>query len=366
VKIQILGTRGIPAQHGGFETFAEQLSLYLQSRGWQVTVYCQEEGGWGIYEDTWCGIHCVHIPIAMSGSKGTILFDWKATLLAVKKRSPVLTLGYNTAIFCLLYRLKGVPNVINMDGVEWKRKKWSKGQRAWLCLNEKIGAWLGDHLIADHPEIKKNISCFTPSSKITVVPYTADLILNANKDYLTEFNLIPSKYALVIARPEQENSILEIVIAYSQVKRGIPLVILGDYRYNYNSYHKMVLDSAGDEVKFIGANYNKKVVQALRFFARFYIHGHTVGGTNPSLVEALGASSPTLAHDNKFNRWVAGKGGCYFTTIDQCSEKITTLLQDDNLISKMKQNCTEQFKKHFIKSKILQKYEVTLLETLKL
>lgn len=362
MRVQILGTRGIPAQHGGFETFAEHFAVYLQQRGWHVTVYCQEEGEGEIYQDEWQGIHCVHISVTQGGAKGTIIFDWKSTLHAVKRRIPVLTLGYNTAVFCAIYRLKGVKNIINMDGVEWRRAKWSPLERAWLYVNEKLGAWLGNHLIADHPEIKNHLSKFVSLSKITVIPYSADILGTADEVLLKPFNLEQNRYALLIARPEQENSILEIVKAYSRVKRGIPLIILGKYTPDSNKYHKTVINAAGDEVKFVGAIYDKNVVQTLRYYARFYVHGHTVGGTNPSLVEALGAGSPVLAHDNKFNRWVGGEGARYFSNEDECAQQIALLLKDDDLIASMRRHSFQQIRGNFTRDKIHLAYEQLLLD----
>ena len=101
-KIRILGTRGVPAAHGGFETFAEHLALYLVQRGWEVTVYCQEDGPGAVFEDTWEGIHRIRMPVAASGASGTIVFDWQSTLHASRSQGLVLTLGYNTAVFCAL------------------------------------------------------------------------------------------------------------------------------------------------------------------------------------------------------------------------------------------------------------------------
>lgn len=363
-SLSILGTRGIPAQHGGFETFAEHFALYLQQKGWQVTVYCQEEGDGKIYEDDWDGIHLVHVPVTQVGAKGTVVFDWKSTLHVVKRKVPVLTLGYNTAIFGTFYRLNGIKNIINMDGVEWRRGKWSTLERAWLYINEKLGAWLGNHLIADHPKIKNHLAQFVSSDKITVIPYSADILDSADEDQLVPFGLEKNKYAILIARPEQENSILEIVKAYSRGRRGMPLVILGNYTPESNEYHKQVIDAASDEIKFVGAIYSKAVVQALRFFARFYIHGHTVGGTNPSLVEALGAGSPVLAHDNKFNRWVAGEGARYFSSEESCAQEIEILLRDDDLIAKMKRYSRQQISNKFTWDKIHQAYENLLLAQL--
>ena len=364
MKIQILGIRGIPAQHGGFETFAEHFALYLVGKGWNVTVYCQENGEGSLYEDDWQGVHRVHIPVTQEGAKGTVVFDWKSTLHVVKRKVPVLTLGYNTAIFCAFYRLNGIKNIINMDGVEWRRGKWSTLERAWLYINEKLGAWLGNHLIADHPEIKNHLAQFVSSDKITVIPYSADILDFADEDQLVPFGLEKNKYAILIGRPEQENSILEIVKAYSRGRRGMPLVILGNYTPESNDYHKQVIDAASDEIKFVGAIYSKAVVQALRFFARFYIHGHTVGGTNPSLVEALGAGSPVLAHDNKFNRWGAGEGARYFSSEESCAQEIEILLRDDDLIAKMKRYSRQQISNKFTWDKIHQAYENLLLAQL--
>ncbi len=365
MKLQVLGCRGIPARHGGFETFAEHFALYLQQKGWQVTVYCQEKGEGGIYEDEWCGIHRIHIPVIQEGARGTVVFDWKSTLHAAKRKMPVLTLGYNTAIFCILYRLLGVKNIVNMDGVEWRRGKWSPLERSWLYVNEKLGAWLGNHLIADHPEIKNHLARFVSPGKITVIPYSADILETADESQLLPLGLEKNRYALIVARPEQENLILEIVRAYSlNSKRGIPLVILGNYKPESNSYHQEVLEAAGDEVHFVGAIYDQAVVQALRFFSRLYIHGHTVGGTNPSLVEALGAGSPVLAHDNKFNRWVAGDGARYFSTEQECSRQIDILLQDDECIVSMKRHSIQQIKENFTWETIHRAYEQLLLDTL--
>ncbi len=156
--LHILGTRGLPAAHGGFETFAEQLALHMVGTGWRVTVYCQVGGTGQVFEDEWKGVRRVRIPVATPGAPGTIVFDWKSTLRAMRNKDLVLTLGYNTAIFCALFRMKGIRNIINMDGIEWRRQKWGCVAKAWFWLNYWAGCWLGDHLVADHPEIKKHLS----------------------------------------------------------------------------------------------------------------------------------------------------------------------------------------------------------------
>lgn len=361
--IRILGTRGIPASHGGFETFVEYLAPYLVKHGWDVTVYCQKDGTGKIYNDEWQGVNRVHIPVSQEGAKGTIFFDWKSTIHAAKTKDLVLTLGYNTAIFCIIYRLKGITNIINMDGIEWERDKWTFLERAWLYINERAGCWLGNHLIADHPEIKKHLATRVNENKVTMIPYGAEEIVSADVTQLKKFGLEPNNYAIVIARPEPENSILEIVTAFSRKKHDIKLVVLGNYDKGDTVYNNKVKNAASAEVVFPGAIYDKPVIQALRYYARLYIHGHTVGGTNPSLVEALGASNAILAHDNKFNRWVAGVTTHYFNSTEKCKDELDHLLNNDTVTLKMSNSSSVIYHGHFTWYKILKNYEELLNNT---
>lgn len=358
--IRILGTRGIPAQHGGFETFAERLALYLVSKGWDVTVYCQEEGNKRFFEDRWNGVRLVHIPVRQKGARGTIVFDWLSTLYAVHEKGLVLILGYNTAAFSAIYRLKGITHLINMDGIEWQRQKWNAFERVWLYLNERLGCWLGNHLIADHPEIKQHLVSRVSESKITMIPYGADRIEVANLTVMEKYGLMPHQYVLVIARPEPENSIREIVLAFSRKSREMKLVVLGQYDYENILYHRQVLDAASDEVVFLGAIYDKQMLSALRFHSLLYVHGHQVGGTNPSLVEALGAGNPVLAHDNRFNRWVAGPGAQYFIDEQACAEQFDLLLNDQTKLLQMRLASIKRHEEMFAWENVLGQYEELL------
>ena len=362
-KIAILGTRGVPAQHGGFETFAEYLSLYLVSKGWDVTVYCQEDSASSeIKDDIWFGVKRVFIPVSRSGAGGTIEFDWKSVFHVIRsKHRLVLTLGYNTAAFCLPYRLFGVDNVINMDGIEWMRDKWQPHERAWLWLNERIGCMVGNHLVADHPQIQTHLETRVSNRKITMIPYGARPVESADVGLLDRYGLQAGRFVSVIARPEPENSVLEVVQAFSRKKRGVKLVMLGNYSAEKNAFHRSVLDAASDEVLFPGAIYEKAVVDAIRVYSRVYVHGHRVGGTNPSLIEALGARSAVLAHDNRFNRWVVGDGARYFSDVDSCETQLEFLLKEDGAILTMKDASWERFCENFTWDIVLRQYEELLL-----
>lgn len=355
-RLRILGIRGVPAAHGGFETFAEHLALHLVEHGWQVTVYCQQDGAGPLHEDDWQGVHRVHIPVEAEGPKGTIVFDWKATLHAARAGELCLTLGYNTAVFCAWLRLKGVPNLINMDGIEWARDKWSGVAKTWFWLNDWAGCWLGNHLIADHPEIKRHLSTRVRPEKITTIAYGADQIEHADPAMLKPYGLEPGRYLSVIARPEPENSLLEIVQGFSAQRRGVQLAVLGRYDPTV-PFHKAVMDAASDEVRFLGAIYDKPVVQAIRQHSIAYVHGHRVGGTNPSLVEALGAGNAVIAHDNKFNRWVAGEGALYFRNAVQFGLILDELAKSKDALQAMRISSLQRFHNGLTWPQVLKEYE---------
>lgn len=359
-SVRILGTRGIPAAHGGFETFAEQLALYLVERGWRVTVYCQEQGPAALREDNWRAVRRVHIAVPQGGAAGTMAFDWRSIRHAARSRELCLTLGYNTALFCALLRLRGVPNLINMDGIEWARAKWSMPARVWFYVNDWAGCWLGNHLIADHPQIAAHLARRAPAARISMIPYGAPRIDGADPRPLERYGLKPDEYAVLIARAEPENSILDVVRAWSAQPRRCQLIVLGNYD-DRHAYQREVRRAASSDVIFAGAIYDKDCVGALRFFARFYVHGHRVGGTNPSLVEALGAGNAVLAHDNRFNRWVADDAALYFSDARTCRAGIDRLLDDDALLARLRGAGRRRHAAHFTWPGVLAAYEQLLL-----
>jgi glycosyltransferase involved in cell wall biosynthesis len=358
--LRILGTRGVPAAHGGFETFAEYLALHLVAKGWRVIVYCQEDGEGPVFEDAWQAVERIRIPVSQAGPAGTVVFDWKATLHAAGHRDLCLTLGYNTAVFGGLLRLKGIPNLINMDGIEWSRVKWGTLAKTWFWLNDWAGCWLGNHLVADHPEIKAHLMSRVRSDKITMIPYGAEAIDAAPVEPLRAFGLAPRRYLTLIARAEPENSILEAVRGFSAKARGFRLVVLGSYDVEGNAYHRAVVNAASPEVQFVGAIYDRKILRALRFHSAAYVHGHRVGGTNPSLVEALGAGNAVIAHDNRFNRWVAGDGAVYFDGAESFSARLDALLADDRLLAELGAASRARFAAAFTWDTVLAQYETLL------
>lgn len=326
--VRILGTHGVPAAYGGFETAAEHIALHLVRRGWRVVVYCQDHGTGPITEDVWQGVERVHVPVPGEGWRGTSHFDLRSVWHAARHRDLCLTFGYNTAALNLLQRLRGIPNVVNMDGMEWTRAKWGPVMKGILLANERTACRIADHLIADHPVIHDYLAGHAPADRITTITYGADAVVEPPVGPVTAWGLRPGEYSTVVCRPVPENSLLQIVTAFSARPRGHRLVVMGNLD-RADTYHARVLAAASDEVLFPGAIYDPVVLGSLRYHGRFYLHGHTVGGTNPSLVEAMGAANAVIAHDNPYNRWVAGPDQLFFSDAGDLATLLDVVLDDE-------------------------------------
>ena len=358
-KLVILGTRGLPAAHGGFETFAEKLALYLVGRGWQVSVYCQNDVtrfDRRITTDIWQGVERLHVGVTSRGPKATLEFDWHCVRDAAARGGVCLVLGYNGAVFLPWLRASGRKVITNMDGVEWRRPKWPVPVRAWFWVNEWIAAYASHRMIADHPGIADHLATRRTRARTAMIPYGAEPVEAASAEPARALGLTPDNYLVSIARIEPDNSILRMVEAFSAAPRKAKLLVLGKLEEG-NVYHRAVRAAASYEVVFPGAIYEAAAVQALRFHARAYMHGHTVGGTNPSLVEALWAGNAVIAHDNIFNRWTAGAAGVFFNDQSQCEGLIAQALGDPGHIARARLAAKAQARALFDWRDVLRAYE---------
>jgi glycosyltransferase involved in cell wall biosynthesis len=181
-----------------------------------------------------------------------------------------------------------------------------------------------------------------------------------SEDPVRALGLVPGGYLTLIARPEPENSVLEVVQAFSRQPRGTVLAVLGAYRDD-QPYHRAVRAAAGAEVRFLGAIYDKPVIQALRAHSLAYVHGHRVGGTNPSLVEALGAGNAVIAHDNRFNRWVAADAAHYFADVDAAAAVFDGLLRAPTQLQTLRHAAVRRHREAFTWQAVLEDYERLLL-----
>lgn len=357
--LNILGIRGIPAAHGGFETFAAHFAPFMRDNGWKVTVYCQEErsnNGSMRWEDEWEGIRRIHFATHSSGVLATIEFDFRSVIDVLRKPGIDLVLGYNTAVFTVIQRLAGRKLIMNMDGIEWKRAKWGHVAKTWFWMNEWIGGRVCHVPIADHPEIAAHLAIRGIKNAV-VIPYGSDTISSADATILHKFGVSAGDYFVSIARIEPENSILEMVQAFVIANTGRKLMVLGKIDPNNYLYHSAIRAAANDQVIFPGAIYERNILTSLRYHCLAYIHGHQVGGTNPSLVEALGAGNAVIAHDNRFNRWTAGSGALYFSDATSCATAMKLISTDTTVRERLRENSMKRHQENFIFDDVHDRYK---------
>jgi glycosyltransferase involved in cell wall biosynthesis len=311
VRLAILGIRGIPANYGGFERFAEELSIRLVKLGVDVTVYCEE--GPGQQDTMYDGVTLRYQRVVIGGPLSTILFDMSCIWSARKQYDVVYMLGYGAAPFCILPRIFGTKVWLNVDGIEWARAKWGKLARLYFKAMEYFSVRVPNRVIADAAGIRDHLILrHGERTNCDVIAYGADVVQDVpNIDLLAEWGLEPSGYHLVVCRLEPENHVLEIIKGYHQSSSQRPLIILGN-QYADTPYVRMIRALACDRVRFIGTVFDKQRLEALRFHSMTYLHGHSVGGTNPSLLEAMGCGNIVIAHNNAFNKEVLGGFGRYF------------------------------------------------------
>lgn len=311
MKIGILGTRGIPNRYGGFEQCAEKLALGLTVKGHQVWVYNSHNHDYT--ESSWQGVHIIHCkdPEDQLGTAGQFLYDLNCLRDARKRDFDVLLqLGYTSSSVWWWLWPGRFPNVVNMDGLEWKRSKYSAKVQRFLKWAEGLAARHADGLIADSVGIQQHLK--TAFGKDSVfIPYGADIFRNPDAEIPESFGLKPRSYHLLIARMEPENNIETILDGYVLSGNKKPFVVVGKTENAFGS--RLVEKFSGNpDVRFMGGIYDFGVIDNLRHYADRYFHGHSVGGTNPSLLEAMGCGALIAAHDNVFNRSVLGEDAFYF------------------------------------------------------
>jgi glycosyltransferase involved in cell wall biosynthesis len=311
-KIGIVGTRGIPNAYGGFEQFAEYLSKYLSDNGFEVYVYNSHEHP---YQDsTWQSVNLIHKfdPESRLGSFGQFIYDFNCIIDCRKRHFDViLQLGYTSSSIWSFLMPKNVKLVTNMDGLEWKRTKYSKLVQSFLKLAEKWAVNSSDMLVADSLGIKEYIDRKYSVNSV-YIPYGANLMQNPDSEILANYDLKEKNYYLVIARMEPENNIELIIQGYLLSNSLSPLVLIGNCNTTFGKLMQSRYKSKN--VMFLGPIYNLEYLNNIRYYSKAYFHGHSVGGTNPSLLEAMASYANIIAHDNIFNRAILENDSKYFLT----------------------------------------------------
>jgi len=312
MRIAMLGTRGVPAQYGGFETAVEQVGSRLAGRGHEVVVYCRNPGQ-DLTEHR--GMTLVNLPAVRMRAAETLSHTAMSVAHVLTHARPDVAFVFNAANapFVPPLRRAGIPVAVHVDGLEWKRAKWGPRASAYYHWAEARSARWADAVIADAEGIAAHLLA-AHGVRARYIPYGAPII-HPDDHRLTELGLQSGRYHLVVARLEPENHVREVVAGYAASACRWPLLVVGDAPYA-DAYRAEVRAAAGGDprVRLQGSIWDPALLDSLYAHAGSYLHGHSVGGTNPSLLRALGAGAPVIAYDVVFNREVAGDAGAWFTT----------------------------------------------------
>ncbi|GAA4359815.1 DUF1972 domain-containing protein [Angustibacter luteus] len=320
MRIALVGTRGVPARYGGFETCVEEVGRRLVERGHEVVVYCRGDAEVG---DSYLGMRLVHLPALRKRSLETLSHSALSVLHLVSRRRPDAVVVFNAANspFLPVLRARRVPVATHVDGLEWRRGKWGPTGRRYYRAAEALAVRWSDALIADAQGIADYYRDEFDAGT-DLIAYGAPTIDPERLDRLGELDLTPRGYHLVVARFEPENHLDLVVEGYVRSDARLPLVVVGSAPYS-DAYTERVTSLADDRVRLLGGIWDQELLDQLYAGSLTYLHGHSVGGTNPSLLRAIGAQAPVSAFDVVFNREVLGEAGHYFGTPEDVRALVT-------------------------------------------
>ena len=357
MKIGIVGTRGIPNAYGGFEQFAEFLSKGLAEDGHEVFVYNSHNHPYTV--DMWEGVHIIHKydPEYKIGTAGQFIYDLNCIIDSKKRGFDVLLfLGYTSSSIWFPLFPKKSKLFTNMDGLEWKRTKYSEPIKKFLKFAEKLGAKYGGQLISDSKGIKSYLQS-EYNFDSTYIPYGAEVFDNPDESILSEYDLKPFEYNMLIARLEPENSIETILTAVEKANIAQKIIVVGGVGNAFGSTMKQKFESKN--IIFTGGIYDTSHLDNLRYYSNIYFHGHTVGGTNPSLLEAMGCQTFIIANDNAFNRAILENEALYFKNENELKLLLNNCLMKKDYMHFVEANF-QKIIQHYNWPLIIKKYKEIL------
>jgi len=324
LRIGIAGTRGIPNFYGGFEQVAACLAKGLAEKGHEVTVYNPHNHPYK--KNTWNGVTIIHCydPELFAGTAGQFLYDLNCITDARKRQFDILlVLGYTSSSVWGRYYPKKSIVITNMDGLEWKRTKYTRPVQRFLQYAEKLAIRHSDYYIADSPVIQEYLQDKYPVT-VKYISYGAEIMKTSNAEPLSMYGISRQNYFLLMARMEPENNIEMILDGFRESHSIKKCIIIGSTE---NKFGRYLVDKYRNEqrIQFMGPVYDPVQVQSLTANAYLYFHGHSVGGTNPSLLEAMAARVLIAAHDNPFNSAVLTNDAYYFSDTLEVRHIIDTL-----------------------------------------
>jgi glycosyltransferase involved in cell wall biosynthesis len=351
-----MGTRGIPASYGGFETFAEELSTRLVRRGHRVTVY-----GRSHYvrhrEGAYRGVELAVLPAIRHKYLETVSHALFSCLHGLfKGYDAVLMCNAANSLVCLIPRLGGSGVLINVDGLEWQRKKWNILGRGWYRLGERAATLFPHRIISDARVIQEYYRRRHGVDSI-YIPYGAPHRKEPGREALRSLGLKTDGYFLYVSRLEPENNAHLVIQAYSRVKTDKPLVVVGGAPYN-QPYVESLKAMADPRVRFTGFIFGRAYRQ-LQSGCFAYVHATEVGGTHPALIEGMGMANAVIANDTPENREAAGDGALLYRRNDPGSlaEAMEDLLRNPGSRKGLRKRALKQVRSRYDWNRIADAYE---------
>jgi glycosyltransferase involved in cell wall biosynthesis len=356
MRIAILGTRGIPANYGGFETFAEELSRRLVERGHDVTVYCRSHHVDRELKE-YNGVQLTTLPTVQHKYLDTVVHTFLSAMSASTKRfDVVLICNAANSPFIPILTWTGTPVAVNVDGLERKRKKWNWMGRAYYRLGERASVWLASEVVTDAKAIQDYY--LTEYNKpSTMIAYGADVERKLSPETTAKYHVEPERYFLYVSRLEPENNAAMVIEAFQKVKTDLKLVIVGDAPYA-SEYKKRLKDLAADDERIIftgfvfGTDY-----KSLQQNAYAYIHATEVGGTHPALIEAMGFGNCVLCLSTIENDEVAGDAAIFFKNADELAAELQTISDDPSSVETYRQKAQTRARTQYSWDAVTDEYE---------
>lgn len=361
LSITLIGTRGVPANYGGFETCVEEVGKRLVKKGHHVTVYCRKSY-YAEQKDDHYNMRLVYLPNfkrkTLDTMSNTFLSVWHALF---GKYDIYMVFNAANSFFLLPLRLAGKIIIINTDGLEWKRSKWGVAGKTYYKLAERVSCWMANRLVTDSKGMREYYKG-THGKDSTEIAYGAPVQSSDSIHLVEKMGLEPHNYFLQITRFEPENYPLLTIQAYKRLNTDKKLVIVGGNPYP-NAYTRQMERAANENVVLPGFIYDQKMLKELWCNCYAYIHGNSVGGTNPALLQTMASGCFTMASDVSFNHDVLADCGIFYNTDEQSlSEKMQWALDNEGKLDDYRGKAQERIRRFYTWDRIADQYESLFID----
>ncbi len=364
MKIAIIGTRGVPARYGGFETCAEEISAGLVSRGHQVTVYCRY-GNAPSNQREYKGIKLVYVPCFQTKVLGTFSHAFFSFLHSLFYDYDILMV-FNAAIspLCIIPRTFFKKIVLNVDGLEWKRRKWGVIGKRYYQICAFISTLIANRIIADSKVIQKYYEDkFHASSSF--IAYGSQVEKSSKPEILKEYKVEENGYFFVLCRLEPENNTDLVIKSFERVKTDKKFLVIGGVSYK-STFVENLKKTRDERIIFFDPVYNKEHIKELFCNAYAYVHGHEVGGTNPALLQAMGCGDCILALNVPFNAEVVGSSAVLWEhSVENLRRKMQYIVDHPDEAENYRKKAVQRVKEYYTWSRIIDGYERLFKNVLK-